>query len=154
MRNVVLLHDRVFLLPSDCYVDSGSGIAAHVVSLCINESIDGSTAYFLLNTGTLLSFHASHCLYRFNQAWNLNVTEDLEPNSDWFDVTYVAMIGCVVCISYSGSIISIDEEDTSCVELIGVIDGGISTAKWSPDQSCLNIVTNNNTIIRCKEQVM
>jgi hypothetical protein len=65
-------------------------------------------------------------------------------NDTWFRIDYVEEISSIVCISHSGSISRVDEQ--SC-EQEGVIEGGISAAKWSPDYRCLVIVTKNNSIL-------
>ena len=62
-------------------------------------------------------------------------------------------------ISHSGVIASLEQSAEgevggyndasypSVAEQIGCIEGGIATSAWSPDQSSLTIVTNNNTML-------
>ncbi len=75
-----------------------------------------------------------------------------ETDTDWFDVNYIAGTGSIVCISHSGNISCVQDDlvtghHTNSIEQIGAIEGGIASAKWNPDQNCLVIATNTNSLL-------
>jgi hypothetical protein len=149
MRNLTLLADRQYGL-----VDETA--SAQVVSFASSTSLDGGSIYVLLDTGVLYAFQIQDVTLDFIQRWDLPASvppEDVPPPSssstsnDWFDVSYVGMTGCIVCMSHAGLIMSIEDQEPDKIELVGVIDGGIATARWSGDQNSLVIVTNNNSLM-------
>lgn len=55
-----------------------------------------------------------------------------------------------MAVSRSGAISVVEQEGRAYLkepELVGVIDGGIAHAQWSPDQASLLILTNNDSLI-------
>lgn len=138
----MILHDRIHEIVHDSLGD-----AATVA--CIATDKSASEVFVLTNTGRLLCFCIVDFTLTYRCSWVLDAnTED----SGWFDVNYIAGTGSLVCISHSGSIVSIQDDvntgyHSEVIEQIGAIDDGISTAKWNPDQSCLVIVTNVDTLI-------
>jgi hypothetical protein len=146
MRNLTLLADRQYGL-----IDEPEG--ASIVSFTSSTSLDGGSIYALLDTGVLYAFQIQDVTLEFAQRWDLPAavpSEDAPPPSDtneWFDVSYVGMTGCIVCMSHAGLIMSIEDQEPDKIELVGVIDGGISSAMWSGDQNSLVIVTNNNSLM-------
>lgn len=153
MRNIVILRDQLHALVGD---NTGS----QLVSLSFDKA--SSKVFALAQDGSLYCF--SDIDDTLAPAFKAHAyLSDSEPNggkidNQWFEVTFVAGTGCVVMISHSGAIASLEqlsEGDGSAsganyplvAEEIGCIEGGIATSAWSPDQSSLTIVTNNNTML-------
>ncbi len=86
------------------------------------------------------------------QSWDLSMCGDNGVDHTWFDLVSLRGNGSIVCLSRAGLIISIPLDlahGTWSQEVIveGDVDGGIADAAWSPDQSRVVIVTNNDTIL-------
>ena len=87
------------------------------------------------------------------QSWDLSMSGDNGVDHTWFSLVSLRRNGSIVCLSKAGLIISISLDlcytDKWCqvVDVEGDVDGGIADAAWSPDQTRLVIVTNNNTIL-------
>lgn len=143
MRNLILLQDGIY----SGLVDKDDNLS-NIVSICRDI---GSTSVFTLTD--------SGCLSIFKISDQLKVESQLslcsgsgEKVNSWFDATVVGEIGAVVCISHSGTIISVREDPetglrSDTFEQEGDVDGGIAAAGWNPDASNLVIVTNNDSIL-------
>lgn len=137
-----MLHDRVHE-----FVHESLGESVNVT--CIATDKSATELFALTNIGRLLCF----CIVDFTLTYRCSwILESSASDNGWFDVNYIAGTGSLVCVSHSGSIVSIQDDvntgfHASITEQIGAIDDGICTAKWNPDQSCLIIVTNVDTLI-------
>jgi len=154
MRNIVILRDQLHALIGD---NAGS----QLVSLSFDKA--SSKVFALAQDGSLFCFSDidDTLVPAFKAHAYLNESDpsDTKVDNQWFEVTFVAGTGCVVMISHSGAIASLEQlnEDEGgnangtsypfVAEEIGCIEGGIATSAWSPDQSSLTIVTNNNTML-------
>ena len=153
MRNIVVLRDQLHGLISD-----------HAVSKLVSVSFDkaASKVFALTQDGALYCFSDidDTLIPAFKAHAYLSDTEANNECMDnqWFEVSFIAGTGCVVMVSHSGVIASLEQlgegEDDAygtgyplVAEQIGCIEGGIATSAWSPDQSSLTIVTNNNTML-------
>jgi hypothetical protein len=167
MRNIVLLRDQLHSLSAatgtNLVAVSFDKAALKVLLLasdgivyCFNDMEFSITPAFVC--------HAYKEFSHSSLSWETAEPED----NQWFDVSYIAGTGSIVLISRSGVIASLSQDDSmqdqsydnSCAaihlerngypataEQVGVIDGGIAAAAWSPDQSSLILVTNNNTML-------
>ena len=64
----------------------------------------------------------------------------------------ISELGMIVCISHSGVIVSIKQSigvEGWNKEIVqeGIVDSGIASAVWNPEQTIVIIVTNNNSIL-------
>ena len=121
------------------------GENSSIVSLSFDKG--SSRVFVLLGDGTVLHLSEIDDFLRFEGKFNACV--DQEIDNGWFYLRFIAGTGSAVAISHSGSIVSIEASDVGTLEpeQIGCIDGGIASASWSPDQSFLTIITNNNTML-------
>lgn len=159
MRNIVVLRDQLYAI-----TDGTHNEGAQLVSITFDKA--SSKMFTLSQDGTLLCFSdIDDDIEPVFKAHAYIGASDVDVDADhgWFEVTYIAGTGCIVMISHSGVIASLEQEiectdntvhntthsmDYPLVaEQIGCIEGGIAAAAWSPDQSCLVIVTNNNTLL-------
>lgn len=159
MRNIVVLRDQLYAITNS----SGTG-GPPLVSISFDKA--NSRMFSLSQDGTIVCFSDIDDdivpIFKSHAYLDQN-SDETEKDDDWFDVNYIAGTGCIVTISHSGVIASLEQIDAETgidsdkglhdmnipvvAEQIGCIDGGIATAAWSPDQSCLMIVTNNNTML-------
>jgi len=153
MRNLSTFQDILRLLDdglkeeleqksiSDLTLDFGSDLVVVLFS-------DGSLIFFSIVDGFKL------CDFNFNRE---NLVEAV-----WFSVQYVGELRAIIAISKSGEINEIscisDYENNlhrglpkvyTCEE-VGVVDGGIESASWSPDVGTLAIISGNNTLMLMK----
>ena len=143
MRNLVLLQDSTF----SGFKDDRDIAYPDIVSLC--RDIGSTTIFALTKNGYLCGMEVSDTL-RFESRILLSA-DDVVDNS-WFNATVVSEIGAVVCISYSGMIVSVREDSVTgrqsdTFEVEGDVEGGIATACWNPDTSNIVIITNNDSIL-------
>jgi IKI3 family len=143
MRNLILLQDSIY----SGLVDQDDKLS-NIVSIC--RDIGSTSVFTLTDSGYLSIFKISDQLRVENQL-SLCTSSGEKVNS-WFDATVVGEIGAVVCISHSGTIISVREDPetgrrSDTFEQEGDVDGGIAAAGWNPDASNLAIVTNNDSIL-------
>ena len=144
MRNLLLLQDSTV----SCLFDDCEKEASDIVSIC--RDIGSSYIYALSTIGCLSSLDISNSLTVEDQLSLLNGNG--ERDDTWFDATFIGEIGAVVCVSHSGSIVSVREDPMTgrrckTAEQEGDVDGGIAAASWNPDTSSLVIVTNNDSVL-------
>lgn len=118
-----------------------------VVSIACNHQL--GRVYLLSEDGKLSFCDNSEGDLRCYRQQTL-LFDDLHEK--WMQIDYVAAIASIVCISEQGSIATIAESEEQAAaaaepEQIGMIDNGISAASWSPDYSCLLMVTNNDSLL-------
>eukprot|EP01041_Mallomonas_annulata_P000313 gene313-571_t len=143
MRNLVITQDII------------SGLRQFVaVSLTLDYMTE--SLCILTKDGYVLSFSTVDNFQNLSTHYKLQGTGDGNADESWFLIEQVGDINALVCVSHSGSIEIIEnikeQEFNSddlghCSEQVGVVEGGISSAGWSPDQSTLAIVTNNNSLM-------
>lgn len=138
MRNISIIQDQILSL------ELGS---APVVSISVNHN--QHRLYALTETGILAS-------YDISDGFKLLAKTRLffeEIQETWFALDFLMIGSTVVALSREGSIVTAEDEgdnlsgELTNVDQIGVIDGGIRAASWSPDFSSLAIVTGNNTLL-------
>jgi hypothetical protein len=140
MRDIVVLSDQNYKIVDEEFSD------ASVAGLSFDKS--GARAFVLLSTGVVLCYSDADDSFAYTSRVSCCV-DDEEFDNEWFELSFIAGTGSIVAISRSGSIVAIEGAGPGdlAAEQIGCIEGGIAAAKWCPDQSCLTIVTNNDTII-------
>lgn len=148
MRSLFIFRDNLEALELD---SSNEWIVS------ITRDVGLMQLYVLTNIGHLYCFDISedgHIGSSDESPIDLNrVCNDDNNNNDWFMVSTISETSLIVCISHSGYIISIKNTYGSShdrkydIEQEGLVDSGIATAMWSPDQTSLIIVTNNNTLL-------
>ena len=159
MRNLSVLRDAVQVLPAGTAgsgditsVAYDSGLSTllvltatgclHALELCDENNSDYSNDMLMI-PGLLTSSS--------NAVWNLNVEKEFD--NGWFYLSILAETGDIACISRSGSIASIKAEiGSGCgwskeISIEGDVDNGIAHAQWSPDQTVLVVITNNNSLL-------
>ena len=67
-------------------------------------------------------------------------------DDEWIDITYVAELEGVCCVSASGQLLKVHAEYAQ-VEPVGDISTGIAAVAWSPDQEVVALVTKGNTLV-------
>jgi elongator complex protein 1 len=161
MRNLLVLQDIIHALPLPLHKND-SETSSRIVSYACDYGI--STLLLLTSDGYLFSYsftadgageeRSGKCPFWLtrDEPWKLNIDPNNPNDQGWFYVSIVAETGTIVCISHSGSIVSIKENIgyeswSDIVEQEGDVDGGIATAQWCPDQTSLILVTKNNTIL-------
>jgi hypothetical protein len=82
----------------------------------------------------------------------LNTSTNYMSDNEWFNIDYNHIRSTAACISHSGNIFSVGyqtnvENSYSTVTSEKLIEGGISTACWTPTHSFLVIITNTNTML-------
>eukprot|EP01038_Epipyxis_sp_PR26KG_P009194 gene9194-12400_t len=143
MRNLVILQDQVHKF----YFETSFGRIT-----CQTYRNSSAELYILYSNGYVLQTNATESTFSVLSYLCLNVDGSVDDDG-WFDISFSSLTNMLVCISHNGSIATLRINDESQklsadgYELIGAIDNGISSAKWSPDGSCLAIITNNNSII-------
>lgn len=157
MRNIVVSRDLIALVPENLV----EGLSYVIVSITVDVTND--ELYALTNNGHVICISQIETLSVKKKLYKLlGVNAVGSDDSLWFSISNVGEIGSIVCISHSGSIESIpldrldngsfDENNQfeSLIEIseqVGVVDGGIAAASWSPDQSLVIILTRNNTLM-------
>lgn len=139
MRNIAVIQDSIVALDGG-HEDSETKI----VSLAVNHT--NHRLYTLSENGTLGVYDVADSMHHLSSTKLL--FEDT-PES-WFSVEFLVVASSVVALSKEGSIVTADdigEDELLNIDQIGVIDGGIFAAAWSPDYSSLAIVTGNNTFL-------
>ena len=149
MRSLFIFRDTIDGLELD---DKNEWIVS------ITRDVGLMQIYVLTNIGHLYSFDISEdgyisCCNKTSIDLNIicNNDDNNNINNDWFLVSTISETSTLVCISHSGYIVSVKitniNDNKYDIEQEGSVDGGIATAMWSPDQTSLIIVTNNNTIL-------
>ena len=141
MKNILLLQDNIHCIDSNLFGSEG----VNIVSQTCNKFL--CDFFLLTHNGHLLCFKMSGESVTFQSSWILDVGDNR-----WFEVTYVADISSVVCISHSGNISYIQEDlltkyYSRDVKKNSFIEGGISSAKWNSDQSMLVMITENSMLV-------
>lgn len=152
MRNIVVLRDQPYALSKLNLINIHDLL---IKSITFDKA--SSKVFALTSNGTVYCFNDIDdnlvIIAIFNATTTQESDNDSLTNNKWFHINFLAGIGSLICISHSGEIISFEENqldgDFNGIrgDEIGVIEGGILAAAWNPDQSCLVIVTNNNTIL-------
>ena len=106
----------------------------------ITRDLLNDVEYVLSSDGSLFIF-AHGALSQTVALLTPEVTAD-----DWFNAEYVQDINCVICISHSGIIASVNVS-TLTIEEEGRVEGGIRCCAWSPDLSRLLLVTDDNSMV-------
>eukprot|EP01031_Cornospumella_fuschlensis_P043216 gene43216-52828_t len=141
MRNPVVVREAFRHL--DGLSNTANGDSALVCGIALNHQTD--KAFVLFTNGSLKFYDNSNDLLTCYSTIQLEF-EGLRET--WIKIDYVAAIGAIVCVSQEGSIATVsDTNPDEAPEQIGMIDNGISSAAWSPDYSCLLLVTNNDTLL-------
>lgn len=151
MRNLVLIQDVIKDIPTNLTPDITLTNDSSITDLySITEE---NEMIILFSNGILVSYSVKQFNHEY-KGWNLNFINENDGNEDkqWFYVQYINENNSLVCISRSGSICSIQsnritESWNENPEIEGAVDDGIADAALSPDQTCLLIVTNNNTML-------
>jgi elongator complex protein 1 len=138
MRNISIVQDQVLSL------DLHNG---RIVSIAANHT--NHRLYALTSTGVVATYDISDGIKILAQ------TQLFFENTQetWFAIDFLMVGSTLVALSREGSIVTADENGESQsgelenLDQIGVIDGGIRAASWSPDYSSLTIVTGNNTLL-------
>lgn len=138
MRNLALSADRTFLIREE-------GVSSDVVSVCVNHA--SSSLHLLMTSGEIINVDTSDEL-KIASICRLFFEEIVEK---WFVLDFLVLNSCLVAVSYEGSIATIEaSEETGQLtisEQIGMIDGGIADACWSPAFDILAIATYNHSIM-------
>lgn len=154
MRNIILLRDQLLALSSSSsssFVDLSPSSAI----VCIAHDKGSSQFFALTQTGSI------YCCSEVDDGYRvIRILYASEPTDEamlsisccgWFDVSYLAGTGVLACLSYNGDIVSFELDGPTAVDgvgdQVGVIDGGIAAAAWSPDRECLVLLTNNSSIL-------
>jgi hypothetical protein len=151
MRNLVVLRDCLYEFKHDLTPNLSFSEDSRVVSVC--PHVDNEEILILSNDGILVSHTLSStdsCL----------TSDPLDINSVgqvgdrlWFAVNVIYESGLIVCVSHSGNIMSLQSDKhitgggSTTLESEGCVEDGIADASWSPDQTCIVIVSNNNSIL-------
>ena len=149
MRNLVILKDSVLCFCNELCPTVSLGKESKIVGICPN--LDSEEVLVLTNNGILVAQSlASSDTCLTSEPWCLNMVGE-DDDQTWFSVGVVYESSTIVCISHSGNIVSLIVERSTgsrpIPESEGCIDSGIADASWSPDQSCIAIVTNNDSIL-------
>ena len=145
MRNLVILKDSVLEFQKELNPIVSLKQDSRIVGICSHD--DKEEILVLTNDGILMSY----CLSSVggdmtNKPWALNEFGN-EGDKLWFSVVMVYESNSIICISHSGNIMSLQTVSSAAPESEGCVDDGIADASWSPDQLCLVIISNNNTIL-------
>lgn len=139
MKNLIVLQDSINILAA---VEQQPGVAEYTVcSFTIDCGTE--TVYILTSNGYVLCYCMTVQWKLIHDPWCVNMDED--DDASWFYIAQVSETNCVSCIAHSGAIVCITEDEV--LDQVGVVDGGIAAAKWSPDERFLIIVTNNNSVM-------
>lgn len=158
MRNLILIQDIIkdITLYLNTHLYSYQNI--QIKDICSITELE--ELFVILSNGYLIKYNTNQDKL-INQIWNLNLINKEEEDQNqqqnqednkWFYVQYINENNSILCISYSGNICSIqsnrmNETWNEQPELEGSVDDGIGDALLSPNQTCLLIVTNNNTML-------
>lgn len=141
MRNISVIQDHLAAVGGD------ANDSSPVVSIALNHT--HHRLYSLTENGILSTYDISDH-FRFLSSTKLEFDGVQEQ---WFGLDFLIIGSTVVALSREGSIVTADDNGDNHsgalenVDQIGVIDGGIHAASWSPDYSCLAILTGNNTML-------
>ena len=143
MRNLVSLRDSLTLL---------RGWESSAVAVDYNTSTGELLVLSHHGQVKIIDVESNEFNEMEGQSWDLSMSGDSDVDHTWFDLVALRGNGSIICISRAGLIVSIPLDLVSgkwSPEVIveGDVEGGIGHAAWSPDQSRLVIVTNNNTIL-------
>lgn len=136
MRNLILLQDSSLALDQS----QNSRIASTAYDASSGDLI------VLFSSGELqfLSADEHNCILPSHDMSQLNSILDISDET-WFNVSVIAEICSIVCISHLGHVCCIREDRS--IQLEGDVESGIAAAAWSPDQCKLFLLTNNDTIL-------
>jgi hypothetical protein len=151
MRNIVILQEILQFFPFDLTPDILLNEKLQIADICCATERD--ELFVLFNNGILVSHDTSKDSQKFShEPWDLKLAGPSSEDTRWFYVQMIGETGSLICISRSGIICSIQtnrvtESWNDLPEIEGCVDDGIADACLSPDQTCLLIVTNNNTLL-------
>ena len=155
MRNIVFLRDTFFRFSPCDFVKDRINTRFNVVSIVVN--ISSEVLYVLCQNGYVLLFNIVENYERLPFYYKLQGNSAITNDDQWFLIEYIDYKNELVCLSHSGAIEIIKSVDgmergeidfqLNDSEQVGVVDGGISSAAWSPDKRSLVIVNENNTIM-------
>lgn len=151
MRNLIILQDLIQEFPCDLTPEIILHEKMNIVDVCAVTERDELLVLF--NSGILLTHNISREKDNNiqHEPWDLcSLTES--PDDKWFYVQVIGETNSIICISHTGTICSIKSNRITDIwndvpEIEGCVDDGIADASASPDQTCIVIVTNNNTIL-------
>ena len=100
MRNIFILDDRIYYFKKDRFENET------IVSVSCDRGAD--ELYILSNIGMVYKFmYQDSVLTSFASICLLPCQEGIEIDHDWFEISFISATGSIVCLSHSGSIVSI-----------------------------------------------
>jgi hypothetical protein len=152
MRNLVTLQDQLQVFPFDLSPEIILNERLVIADICSVTERD--EMFVLFNNGILVSYSTAKERYEKlpHEPWDLKLVGGSPDDERWFYVQVIGETGSLISISHSGTICSIQtnrvtESWNDHPEIEGCVDDGIADACLSPDQTCILIVTNNNTLL-------
>jgi len=110
------------------------------------------TLYILLPTGQLLFVNS-----KTDEVNCLDLNEDGEEDTTWFQATYMEDLEIICCLSHSGKIVTVlptNNNKNDKPKIVGVFEQGILNASWSPDFELLIILTTSQKISNNEDVVL
>jgi hypothetical protein len=151
MRNLIILQDLIHEFPVNLTPDLNLNQENKIVDIC--SITEREELLVLFQNGILVSHNTGKDKYEKleHEPWDLRNIAGSDVNQ-WFYVQVIGETGSLICISHAGTICSIQTNRVTDLwndlpEIEGSVDDGIADALVSPDQTCLVIVTNNNTLL-------
>ena len=100
MRNIIIIEDRLY------YIQEKIRTNESIVSISCDRGAD--ELYILTNVGIVYKFcYEESILISFEIICELQCQEGEEIDYGWFEISFISATGSIVCLSHSGSIVSI-----------------------------------------------
>jgi hypothetical protein len=153
MRNLIILQDLIYEFPVNLTPNLSLNQENKIIDIC--SITEREELLVLFNNGILISHNTGKDKYEKFQyePWDLrSIGGGGVGTNQWFYVQVIGETGSLICLSHDGTICSIQTNRVTdswndLPEIEGCVDDGIAAALVSPDQTCLVIVTNNNTLL-------
>lgn len=157
MRNLIILQELLYEFPVNLtphlLLNHHSNKIIDICSVTEREEF-----FVLFENGILISqkMGTKTSEQLEHEPWDLRSMSGGSSGSvnenQWFYVQVIGETASLICISHDGTICSIQTNRVTdswndFPEVEGCVDDGIADALVSPDQTCLVIVTNNNTLL-------
>ena len=140
MKNLQILNQNTII------TDGISAPDLNLIDTCFDLISDSLT--IILSNNNLIEFQQ---LDKFGNLKILSIVEINDSNSIIKSIAHLEDINQFIIILSNGDIISSTydgiDENNSIIEIIGTIDAGILSAKWSYDEEILTLITNDYKLL-------
>ncbi|PIA14573.1 IKI3-domain-containing protein [Coemansia reversa NRRL 1564] len=152
MRNLVILSEQTFQLPTEQYLLTGQSTSENYPSSCVAIAQDvAGDQHFLVVGDSDNSVHIV-TVSKDGVQQRIGTLPVAARSSQLAGVQYLMERETVVVVLESGELFTIAAA-TGSVELVGAVDAGITGAAWSPDEEVLALVTCEDRLLLMTQEL-